>query len=267
MFLPAKIWFAFVNRCTQPLHGKQRDSCPLSISSYSQVAAALQKCLCATKNVYQSCMWRLHHKPPTIKYDNLDLPGIITKRLNNAAALANIKAGIWSREFFPTTEMSSVFLRNRLAPAMDDAVLNRNNGKISHDKLAEPGPSGINPPKKRSFQKNTCRNKSFFKHVFDPWTRPSHSLSCSTKGTVKTTRNTRAEANLTEKPETAALWDKQNSKQVTTRTAHQKGSKGRLLYNLQEILRRQYSGNLKECWEVVHVGKLQGLSNSLHNAP
>ena len=110
----------------------------------------------------------MHHKPPRIKHDHLDLPGIINKRLNTAATPANIKAGIWSQELFPATEMSSVFLRSRLAPATDDAVLNRNNGKISHDELAEPGPSGINPPKKRSFQKNTCRNKSFFKHVFDP---------------------------------------------------------------------------------------------------
>jgi hypothetical protein len=52
----------------------------------------------------------MHHKPPRIKYDHLYLPGIINKRLNTASAAANIKAGIWSRQFFPTTELSSVFL-------------------------------------------------------------------------------------------------------------------------------------------------------------
>jgi len=90
----------------------------------------------------------MRHKPPSLKYDHLDLPGIINKCLNIAAAPANIKAGIWSREFFPTTDMSSVFLRSRLAPAPDDAVLNRSNGKISQDEREEPGPSGINPPEK-----------------------------------------------------------------------------------------------------------------------
>jgi hypothetical protein len=90
----------------------------------------------------------MHHKPPRIKHDHLDLPGIINKLLNIAAAPANIKAGIWSREFFPTTEMSSVLLRRRLAPATGDEVLKRSNGKINHDERTEPGPSGINPPEK-----------------------------------------------------------------------------------------------------------------------
>jgi hypothetical protein len=91
-------------------------------------------------------MWRMHHKPPKIKYDHLDLPGIINKRLNTTAVPANIKAGMWSRQFFPTTDMSSVFLRSTLAPVTDDAVLNRSNGKINQAERAEPGSSGINPP-------------------------------------------------------------------------------------------------------------------------
>ena len=90
----------------------------------------------------------MHHKTPSIKYDHLDLPTISNKCLNIAAAPANIKAGIWSREFFPTTDISSIFLRSRLVPATDDAVLNRSNGKISHDNREEPGPSGINTPEK-----------------------------------------------------------------------------------------------------------------------
>lgn len=90
----------------------------------------------------------MHHKPPSIKYDHLDLPGIINSCLKIAAVGANIKVGIWSREFFPTTDMSSAFHRSRLAPATDDAVMNRNNGKINHDEREEPGVSGINPPEK-----------------------------------------------------------------------------------------------------------------------
>lgn len=65
-----------------------------------------------------------------------DVPSIINRRLNFAAASADIKAGFlvtlifpYNRPFFPDVEFLSSDVADRPAPATDAAALNESNGK------------------------------------------------------------------------------------------------------------------------------------------